>query len=139
MQSLLSAIDSVAEFHAPMEELGSSDISAMVKEVMQDLGVKEEYIFNGEKVEEAQSPAQKAAFEKMLAAKKGNKKDDSKEEEKEDVKEEDAYDGTPEEVKKLKAKEKAEKEEDKKKTEESVETPADQHLVDEILFLAGLK
>ena len=141
MQSLLSAIDSVAEFHAPMEELGSSDISAMVKEVMQDLGVKEEYIFNGEKVEEAQSPAQKAAFEKMLAAKKGNKKDDSKEEEKEDVKEEDAYDGTPEEVKKLKAKEKAEKEEDKKKNEsiDTVETPADQHLVDEILFLAGLK
>ena len=141
MQTLLSTIESVAEFHAPMEELGSSDISAMVKEVMQDLGVKEEYTFNGEKVEEAQSPAQKAAFEKMLAAKKGNKKDDSKEEEKEDVKEEDAYDGTPEEVKKLKAKEKAEKEEDKKKNEsiDTVETPADQHLVDEILFLAGLK
>jgi hypothetical protein len=148
MQTLLATIEDVAEFHAPMEELGSSDISAMVKQVMQQLGMKEEYTFKGETVEEAQSPAQKAAFQKMLDAKKGKKKDDSKEEEKEDVKEEDAYDGTPEEVKKLKAKEKAEKEaEDKKKNESTestestdiVETPADQHLVDEILFLAGLK
>ena len=38
---------------------------------------------NEEELEEAQSPAQKAAFEKMLAAKKGNKADD-KDEEKEE-------------------------------------------------------
>jgi len=65
-------------------------------------------------LEEAQSPAQKAAFEKMLAAKKGNKKDD-----------------------------KDDKEEVEEKVEEAVEvvaeTPEDQHLRDEILFLAGLK
>jgi hypothetical protein len=41
-------------------------------------------------LEEAQSPAQKAAFQKMLDAKKGKKKDDSKDEEKEDVKKESA-------------------------------------------------
>ena len=41
-----------------------------------------------ESISEAQSPAQKAAFQKMLANKKGKKKDDGKDKEKEDVKEE---------------------------------------------------
>jgi hypothetical protein len=170
MQTLLSAIEEVAQSHAPMDEIGSSDVSAMVKEVMSDLGIKEDgsmqphdHIKNSgiteatcgcksgcpscagkhtkeqigedceccgnnitavidydavaeeKELEEAQSPAQKAAFEKMLAAKKGNKKDDK--DDKEEVEEE--------------------------KVEEAVEvfaeTPEDQHLRDEILFLAGLK
>mgnify|MGYP000321240704 CR=1 FL=1 len=170
MQTLLSAIEEVAQSHAPMDELGSSDISIMVKEVMKDLGINEDgtmqphdHIKNSgiteatcgcksgcphcegkhtkaqigeececcgnnitavidydavaeeKELEEAQSPAQKAAFEKMLAAKKGNKKDDK--DDKEEVEEE--------------------------KVEEAVEvvaeTPEDQHLRDEILFLAGLK
>lgn len=45
-----------------------------------------------ESISEAQSPAQKAAFQKMLDAKKGKKKDDSKDKEKEDVKEEMKFD-----------------------------------------------
>lgn len=170
MQTLLSAIEEVAQSHAPMDEIGSSDVSIMVKEVMKDLGINEDgtmqphdHIKNSgiteatcgcksgcphcegkhtkaqigeececcgnnitavidydavaeeKELEEAQSPAQKAAFEKMLAAKKGNKKDDK--DDKEEVEEE--------------------------KVEEAVEvfaeTPEDQHLRDEILFLAGLK
>lgn len=169
MQTLLSAIEEVAQSHAPMDEIGSSDVSIMVKEVMKDLGINEDgtmqphdHIKNSgiteatcgcksgcphcegkhtkeqigeececcgnnitavidydavaeeKELEEAQSPAQKAAFEKMLAAKKGNKKDD-----------------------------KDDKEEVEEKVEEAVEvvaeTPEDQHLRDEILFLAGLK
>lgn len=45
-----------------------------------------------ESISEAQSPAQKAAFQKMLDAKKGKKKDDNKDKEKEDVKEEMKFD-----------------------------------------------
>jgi len=167
MQTLLSAIEEVAQSHAPMDELGSSDISIMVKEVMKDLGINEDgtmqphdHIKNSgiteatcgcksgcphcegkhtkaqigeececcgnnitavidydavaeeKELEEAQSPAQKAAFEKMLAAKKGNKKDDKEEVEEEKVEE---------------------------AVEVVAETPEDQHLRDEILFLAGLK
>lgn len=44
MQSLLDAIESEAEFHAPWpagEGLGSSDVSAMVQGVMKSLGIKE--------------------------------------------------------------------------------------------------
>lgn len=41
MRSLLDAIDQEAEFHAPMDEIGSSDISAMVNGVMRSLGIKE--------------------------------------------------------------------------------------------------
>ena len=45
-----------------------------------------------ESISEAQSPAQKAAFQKMLANKKGKKRDDGKDKEKEDVKEEMKFD-----------------------------------------------
>ena len=38
---LTDAIDSVAEFHAGAEELGSSDVSIMVREVLHELGLKE--------------------------------------------------------------------------------------------------
>jgi len=41
MRSLLDAIEQEAEFHAPMDEIGSSDISAMVNGVMKTLGIKE--------------------------------------------------------------------------------------------------
>ena len=41
MRSLLDAIEQEAEFHAPMDEIGSSDISAMVNGVMRSLGIKE--------------------------------------------------------------------------------------------------
>ena len=41
MRSLLDAIEQEAEFHAPMDEIGSSDISAMVNGVMKSLGIKE--------------------------------------------------------------------------------------------------
>ena len=39
--ALTQAIDSVAEFHAGAQELGSSDVSGMVKEVMRELGINE--------------------------------------------------------------------------------------------------
>ena len=38
---LTDAIDSVAEFHAGVEELGTSDVSIMVREVLHELGLKE--------------------------------------------------------------------------------------------------
>ena len=41
-QSIMLAIEDVGEFHAGAEELGSSDISIMAKEVMQQLGGMEE-------------------------------------------------------------------------------------------------
>lgn len=41
MRSLLDAIEQEAEFHAPTDELGSSDVSAMVNGVMKTLGIKE--------------------------------------------------------------------------------------------------
>jgi len=41
VEGLMASIDDVAEFHAGAEELGSSDISIMVREVLHDLGVKE--------------------------------------------------------------------------------------------------
>lgn len=40
-EGLMNAIDSVAQFHAGAGELGSSDISIMVREVLHDLGLKE--------------------------------------------------------------------------------------------------
>jgi len=40
-EGLMQAIDSVADFHAGAEELGSSDISIMVREVLHELGIKE--------------------------------------------------------------------------------------------------
>lgn len=42
MQELMNAIEDVAEFNAPLEEIGSSDMAIMVREVMQNLGIKEE-------------------------------------------------------------------------------------------------
>lgn len=41
-QTIMLAIEDVSEFHAGAEELGSSDISIMAKEVMQQLGGMEE-------------------------------------------------------------------------------------------------
>ena len=41
IEGVMNAIDSVAEFHAGAEELGSSDISIMVREVLHELGIKE--------------------------------------------------------------------------------------------------
>ena len=41
MRSLLDAIEQEAEFTPPMDEIGSSDISAMVNGVMRSLGIKE--------------------------------------------------------------------------------------------------
>jgi len=42
MQELMNAIEDTAEFHAPMEEIGSSDMAIMVKSVMQTLGIQED-------------------------------------------------------------------------------------------------
>ena len=39
--ALTQAIDSVAEFHVGAQELGTSDVSGMVKEVMRELGINE--------------------------------------------------------------------------------------------------
>lgn len=41
IEGLMASIDDVAEFHAGAEELGSSDISIMVREVLHGLGIKE--------------------------------------------------------------------------------------------------
>jgi len=46
--ALTQAIDEVAEFHAGAEELGTSDISIMVREVMHNLGIKERKLSNAE-------------------------------------------------------------------------------------------
>lgn len=40
VDELATAVDEVAEFHAGCEELGSSDISIMVKEVLEKLGIQ---------------------------------------------------------------------------------------------------
>jgi len=42
MEGVMWAIDTIAELHAGIEELGSSDISNMVREVLHELGVKED-------------------------------------------------------------------------------------------------
>lgn len=41
IQKVLDAIQDVAEFNAPLEEIGSSDMAIMMREVMSNLGVKE--------------------------------------------------------------------------------------------------
>ena len=43
-EEIMFAINDVAEWHEGAEELGSSDISIMVKEVMNQLGVQEAYV-----------------------------------------------------------------------------------------------
>lgn len=42
IQKVLDAIQDVAEFNAPLEEIGSSDMAIMMREVMSNLGVKEQ-------------------------------------------------------------------------------------------------
>jgi hypothetical protein len=44
VEGLMASIDDVAEFHAGAEELGSSDVSIMVREVLHGLGIKERSI-----------------------------------------------------------------------------------------------
>lgn len=41
LDELSVAVDEVAEFHAGCEELGSSDVSIMVNEVLKQLGVQQ--------------------------------------------------------------------------------------------------
>ena len=41
MQELMNAIEDVVEFNAPLEEIVPSDMAIMVREVMQNLGIKE--------------------------------------------------------------------------------------------------
>ena len=40
LDRFMDAVDSVAEFHTGVEDLGSSDISIMVKQVLENLGIK---------------------------------------------------------------------------------------------------
>ena len=52
IEKFLDAITDVAEFNAPMEEIGSSDMSILMKEVLQNLGLDPKEVFARESVEE---------------------------------------------------------------------------------------
>ena len=54
IDKFLDAIDGVAEFNAPMEEIGSSDMAALMKEVISDLGLDPKEIYANESIEEAE-------------------------------------------------------------------------------------
>ena len=54
IDKFLDAINDVAEFNAPMEEIGSSDMSALMKEVLQNLGLDSKEVFAKESIEEAE-------------------------------------------------------------------------------------
>ena len=52
IDKFLDAIDGVAEFNAPMEEIGSSDMAALMKEVISDLGLDPKEIYANESIED---------------------------------------------------------------------------------------
>lgn len=54
IDKFLDAIDGVAEFNAPMEEIGSSDMAIMMREVISDLGLDPKEIYAKESIEEAE-------------------------------------------------------------------------------------
>ena len=54
IEKFLDAIQDVAEFNAPMEEIGSSDMSILMKDVLQNLGLDSKEVFARESVEEAE-------------------------------------------------------------------------------------
>ena len=55
IEKFLDAIQDVAEFNAPMEEIGSSDMSILMKDVLQNLGLDPKEVFARESVEEGKA------------------------------------------------------------------------------------
>ena len=78
-QSIMLAIEDVGEFHAGAEELGSSDISIMAKQVMQQLGGMEEAYIDDNQMDsiyEAANVKPKLTYEDVnRALEEGNEAD----------------------------------------------------------------
>ena len=131
MQSLLNAIESEAEFHAPWpasEGLGSSDVSAMVQGVMKSLGIKEAH------TEETVNEIKASCGCKSACPHCHGEHPMSK------IGEECECCGN--EIKKPAIENKEASTEqvvDEASTEESTEQSVAKHQIDEILYLAGLK
>lgn len=54
IDKFIDTVDEVAEFNAPMEEIGSSDMAILMKQVIEDLGLDPKEIYASESIEEAE-------------------------------------------------------------------------------------